>query len=81
MYLQDRISLGYQVLIDTNCGVKLVLILDSTSSILIKPIKYKRQFIKKLYFKANRKSKKVIGVVILASTIWFSNIQQAHLWV
>ena len=58
---------------DTSCIIKLVLIVDSTLARLLKPSKCKRQFISKV----NRKSKRVIVVITLVSTLWFSNVQLA----
>lgn len=60
-------KLGYKVVRDTSCGIKLVLIVDSTVP----------KFVKKLSSKVNRKSKRVIVVIILGSTLWFSNVQPA----
>ena len=64
-YINDRRKLGYKVVKDTSCGIKLVLIVDSTVP----------KFVKKLSSKVNRKSKRVI--VVLVSTLWFSNVQPA----
>nr|AHI51277.1 hypothetical protein [Cylindrotheca closterium] len=74
-FIEDRKALGYEVLRDTSCGIKLVLIVDSTVPRLLKPSKCKRQFIKKLPSKLNRKSKKVIVVITLVSTLWLSNVE------
>ena len=70
-FLSDRKYLGYEVLRDTNCGIKLVLIVDSTVVRLLKPSKCKRQFVSKV----NRKSKIIIVVITLVSTLWFSNVE------
>lgn len=76
-FLSDRKYLGYEVLRDTSCGIKLVLIVDATVPRLLKPSKCKRQFVNKLSSKVNRKSKRVIVVINLVSTLWFSNVQPA----
>jgi len=76
-YIEDRKSLGYEVLRDTSCGIKLVLIVDSTVLRLLKPSKCKRQFVKKLFSRVNHKSKRVIVVITLVSKLWFSNVQPA----
>ena len=76
-FLSDRKYLGYEVLRDTSCGIKLVLIVDSTVPRLLKPSKCKRQFVKKLSSKVNGKSKRVIVVITLVSTLWFSHVQSA----
>ena len=76
-FLSDRKSLGYEVLRDTKCGIQLVLIVDSTVPRLLKPSKCKRQFVKKLSFKVNYRSKKVIVLITLVSTLWFSNVESA----
>ena len=55
--------------------ISLVLIDDSTVPRLLKPSKCKRQFVKKLSSKVNRKSKRVIGILALISKLWFSNVQ------
>ena len=68
-FLGNRKDSGYKVLRDTSCGIKLVPIL--------KPSKCNRQFVKKLSSKVNRKSKRVIVVITLVSTLWFSNVQPA----
>ena len=62
---------------DTRCGIQLVLIVDSTVPRFLKPSKCKRQFVKKLSYKVNRKSKKTIVDITLVSTFWFSNVQSA----
>ena len=72
-FIEDRKALGYEVLRDTSCGIKLVLIVDSTVPRLLKPSKCKRQFVSKL----NRKSKRVIVVIALGVALWFSNVQPA----
>ena len=74
-FISDRKNLGYEVLRDTSCGIKLVLIFNSTVPRLLKPSKCKRQFVKKLSSKLNPKSK--IVIVVLVSTLWFSNVQPA----
>ena len=74
-FLSDRKYLGYEVLRDTSYGIKLVLIVDATVPRLLKPSKCKRQFVNKLSSKLNPKSKRVI--VVLVSTLWFSNVQPA----
>ena len=63
-YLHDRKLLGYPALKDTSCGIKLVLITDST--VLL---------IRNLPLNLKIKSKRIIIVVTLVSTVWFSNVQ------
>ena len=76
-FIEDRKSLGYEALTDTTCGIKLVLIVDSTVPKLLKPSKCNLQFVEKLSSKVNHKSKRVIVGIILVSTLWFSNVQPA----
>jgi len=64
-FLEDRKDLGYEVLKDTSCGIKLVLIVDLTVPRLLKSSKCKRQFVSKV----NRKSKRLIIVITLVSTL------------
>ena len=63
-FIEDRKALGYEVLNDTSCGIKLVLITDST--VLL---------IRNLPLNVKRKSKRIVVVSILVSTLWFSNVQ------
>lgn len=62
-FIEDRKALGYGVLTDTNCAIKLVLITDST--VLI---------IKNFPSKVNGKTKRIVVVVSLATVVWFSNL-------
>ena len=66
-FSEDRKSLGYELINDTSCGVKLVLITDSTV-----------QLIKNLPSNAKYKTKRVILVITLASGFWFSNLESAE---
>jgi hypothetical protein len=69
-FIEDRKALGYEVLRDTSCGIKLVLIVDSTIPRLLKP--------SKLSSKVNRKSKRIILIIALGSVVWFSNLKSAE---
>ena len=42
-FISDRKNLGYEVLRDTSCGIKLILIFNSTVPRLLKPSKWNRQ--------------------------------------
>ena len=66
-YLNDRKRLGYNAVKDTNCGIKLVLITDSTV-----------QFISNLPVNVKIKSEKIIIVSVFAFTFWFSNVQPSE---
>lgn len=66
-FSEDRKSLGYELINDTSCGIKLVLITDSTV-----------QLIKNLPSNAKYKTKRVILVITLASGFWFSNLESAE---
>jgi hypothetical protein len=77
-FIEDRKALGYEILRDTSCGIKLVLIVDSTVPRLLKPSKCKRQFVKKLSSKINRKPKRIILIIALGSVVWFSNLKSAE---
>ena len=81
-FVEDRKALGYEVLRDTSCGMKLVLIIDSTVPRLLTPSKFKRQavyvFVRKLPSKVNRKSKIVIVVIALGVTLLFSNVKPSE---
>jgi len=57
-------ELGYEVLVDINCGIKLVLLTDSAV-----------QLIKNFPLNTKSKTKKVILVIVLASGVWFSNLE------
>ena len=72
-FLSDRKYLGYEVLRDTSCGIKLVLIVDSTVPRLLKPSKCKRQFVKKLSsgFSSNLSKTGVKSEIILEKTKLF----------
>jgi len=63
-YENDRKQLGYKVVKDTNYGIKLVLITDS--AVLL---------IRNLPLNVMRKSKTIVTVSILVSTLCFSNVQ------
>jgi hypothetical protein len=63
-FIEDRKALGYGVLTDTSCGIKLVLITDST--VLI---------IKNFPLNLKVKSKRIILIGILGGALWFSNVQ------
>lgn len=81
-FIVDRKALGSEVLKDTRCEMKLVLIMDSTVPRLLTPSKSKWQagyvFIRKLPSKVNGKSKRVIVVIALIVTFWFSNVQPSE---
>jgi hypothetical protein len=61
-FINDRKSLGYEALNDTRCGIKLVLISDST--VLL---------IRNFHYNVNHKTKRVILVITLISVVGFSN--------
>lgn len=60
-FISDRKSLGYEVLNDTSCGMKLVLITNSTL-LLIRPSNVKD------------KTKRLIIVISLARIVYFSGL-------
>ena len=64
MYVNDRKQLGYKVVKDTNDGIKLVLIADST--VLL---------IRNLSLNLKGKSKRIFVVISLAPVVWFSNLE------
>jgi hypothetical protein len=66
-FINDRKSLGYEALTDTRCGIKLVLISDSTVLLI-------RNFPSNV----NHKTKRVILVITLISVVWFSNLKSAE---
>ena len=63
-YVNDRRQLGYKVVKDTNCGIELVLITEST--ILL---------IRNLSLNLKGKSKRIVVVISLATVVWFSNLE------
>lgn len=63
-YLNDRKALVYKAVKDTNCGIELVVITEST--VLL---------IRNLPSKLKHKTKRVIIVIALASVVWFSNLE------
>ena len=63
-YINDRKALGYAVLEDNRCGIKLVLITDS--SVL---------FIRDLPSNVNHKTQRVILVIVLVFSLCFNNVQ------
>lgn len=65
-YVNDRKQLGYKVVKDTNDGIKLVLITES--SIVL---------IKNLSLNLKNKSKRIFVVVTLVGALCFSNIQSS----
>jgi len=67
IFSEDRKSLGYELINGTSCGIKLVLITDSTV-----------QLIKNLPSNANYKTKRVILGITLASGFWLSNLESAE---
>lgn len=81
-FIEDQKALGYEVLRDTSCGMKLVLIIDSTVPRLLTSSKFKRQavyvFVRKLSSKVNRNSKRVIVVIVLGVGLWFSNVKPSE---
>ena len=66
-YINDRKQLVYKAVKDTNCGIKLVLLTDSTVFLI-------RNFPSKV----RGKTKKIIVVVWFAAVIGFSNPQPAE---
>lgn len=62
-YIENRKALGYKVLNDTSCGMKLVLITDSTVILI-------RNFPSNV----THKTKRVILVIAFVSGVWFSNL-------
>ena len=65
-YVEDRKLLGYEALIDTNCGRQLVLITDST--VLI---------IKNFPLNLKVKSKRIFIIGVLGGVLWFSDVQSS----
>ncbi len=63
-YVNDKKQLGYKVVKDTNDGIKLVLITDST--VLL---------IRNLSLNLKGKSKRIVVVISLATVVWFSNLE------
>jgi hypothetical protein len=69
-YSEDRKSLGYKVLNDTSCGIKLVLSTDSTVRLIKNiPSDGKNVIVK---------NKRIIGVVSIAVAINFSNVRPSE---
>ena len=66
-YIEDRKCMGYDVVLDTSCGIKLV---SFTNSALL--------MIKNFPSKVNGKTKRIIGVVSIAVAINFSNVGPAE---
>ena len=66
-FLNDRKSLGYECLIDIQCGNQLVLITDS--SVI---------FVKHVSLNVKHKSKRIVFVSIVVTTLLFSNVQSAE---
>ena len=66
-FIEDRKSLGYEVLNDTSYGIKLVQITDST--VLL---------IRNLPSNVNHKTKRVILMIALVSGVWFSNLESVE---
>jgi len=66
-FVNDRKSLGYECLIDTQCGNRLVLITDSSVV-----------FVKNVILNGKRKSKRIIFVIIAGMIIIFSDVKSAE---
>jgi len=66
-FIEDRKALGYEVHNDTSCGIKLLLITDSTVIL-----------IRNLSSNINHKTKRVILVITLVSVVWFSNLESVE---
>ena len=66
-FVNDRKKLGYKVVKDTNDGIKLILITEST--VLL---------VRNLSSNLNSKTKRVIVVITLVSVFWFSNLESAY---
>ena len=66
-FIEDRKALGYEVLNDTSCVIKLVLITDST--VLL---------IRNLPSNVNHKTKRVILMIALVSGVWFNNLESVE---
>jgi len=64
-FINERKSLGYEVLRDTACGIKVVIIIDSVY-VFVLPSKVKR------------KAKRIIVVICLGVALCFSNIQPSE---
>ena len=66
--IRERLkTLGYECLIDTKCGNRLVLITDSSVV-----------FVKNVILNGKRKSKRIIFVIIAGMTIIFSDVKSAE---
>ena len=63
-YINDRKSLGYECLLDTQCGNRLVLITDSSVV-----------FVKNVTLNLKTKSKRIVVVISLATVVCFSNVE------
>ena len=63
-YIEDRKSMGYDVLLDTSCGIKLV---SSTNSTLLMIMNFPS--------KVNGKTKRIILVIALVGGLWLSDVQ------
>ena len=90
-FIQDRKTLGYQVLNDTACGLKLVLVTDSIVSKLLTPSKLKikltkiyrnretvKIFVRKLPSNVKDKTKRILIVIVFGVAIWFTNIESCE---
>ncbi len=66
-YVNERKQLGYKVVKDTNDGIKLVLITEST--VLL---------IRNLSLNLKGKSKRIVVVISLATVVWFSNLESVQ---
>jgi hypothetical protein len=66
-FVNDRKSLGYECLIDTQCGNRVVLITDSSVV-----------FAKIVILNGKRKSKRIIFVIIAGMIIIFSDVKSAE---
>jgi hypothetical protein len=60
--VNDIKELGYKAVKDTNCGMKIKLVLITESTVLL------------IRSKVNHKTKRVILVGALVSGVWFSNL-------
>ena len=66
-YINDRKSLGYECLMDTQCGNRLVLITDSSVV-----------FVKNVTLNVKTKSKRIVVVSILGGALYFSNVKPSE---
>ncbi len=63
-YIEDRKIMGYDVELDTSCGIKLVSFPNSTLLL-----------IRNLSLNLKGKSKRIVVVISLATVVWFSNLE------